>query len=416
MVKAITCPSCGGSVSIKFAEQSLSCVCPSCLTVISNDNESVSILVRNQKNVAKPIIPLGQRFHFRGHDWEVIGFLLRSDKTEVYKWSEYLLFNPYVGYRFLVCMDGHWSYVTKTKSAPKVDKILKSAEYLGNKYSLFHKGQVKTLFVMGEFYWRVKANETVRAVDYIRPPEMLSLEKDSDEEIWSIGEYVPRGDIETAFHLKGLMPLDMGVAPHQPSPHGEDKKVAKFFSYLLCALVLIQLGFVVAVNKGEALSVAYAVRNPKGLKLTTQSFEILDRPGYIESELIAQVSNDWFETVIEAVDEESGEEYEFDQGVEYYWGSDSDGAWTEGSQKSDRRIAKLPPGKYHLNITTDSGSSNPVKFAVTISEGNISWGNFFFAILLVSIFPIYYFMRAKSFEKSRWSQSDYSPFWSQHDD
>ncbi len=416
MVKAVTCPSCGGSVSIKYSDTSLSCVCPSCLTIISKDNESVSILVRNQRQLAKPIISLGQRFKFRGHDWDVIGFLLRSDKTEVYKWSEYLLFNPYVGYRFLVCMDGHWSYVTKTKSAPKVDSVLRSANYLGKTYSLFNNGKIKTLFVLGEFYWRVKANELVESSDYINPPEMLSLEKDSDEEIWSLGEYIPKGDIETAFKLKGLMPLDMGVAPHQPSSHNEDKKLTMYVSYLMCALFMVHFGFVVAVYRSDALNLTYAVPNSKGYKITTQTFEIGDKAGYIESEISAPVSNDWFEAVIEAVEEESGEEYEFDQGVEYYWGSDSDGAWTEGSQKSERRIAKLPKGKYHLNITTDSGSGSPTNLTVRITEGNVAWGNFFFAIFMMAIYPIYYFMRAKSFEKTRWSQSDYSPFWSQHDD
>ncbi len=99
-----------------------------------------------------------------------------------------------------------------------------------------------------------------------------------------------------------------------------------YVSYLMCALFMVHFGFVVAVYRSDALNLTYAVPNSKGYKITTQTFEIGDKAGYIESEISAPVSNDWFEAVIEAVEEESGEEYEFDQGVEYYWGSDSDGA------------------------------------------------------------------------------------------
>ncbi|MBL7558130.1 MAG: DUF4178 domain-containing protein [Bdellovibrionaceae bacterium] len=415
MVKAITCPSCGGPVTVKYSEQSLSCVCPACLAVLSTANESVSILVKSQSKKTKPIIELGKRYNFRGHDWEVIGFLVRSDKSGSYKWSEYLLFNPYVGYRFLVCMDGHWSYVTKTKSAPKVDTALNRATYLDKTYTLFHKGQVKNVFVLGEFYWRVKANEIVTAVDYINPPEMLSLEKDADEEIWSIGEYVHKRDVEKAFKLAGLMPLDIGVAPHQPSPHNQDKKLASYVTWLVALVFLVHFGFLVAVPKRNIFEATYRVPLSTSPTITTAPFEISDKAGYIETELFAEVNNGWLETTVEAVEENTGEEYEFDQGVEYYSGYDSDGSWSEGSRTSDRRIAKLPPGKYHLNITTAWSYPSPTTFSFRVSEGNLSWGNFFFAFFLLILYPLYYFMRAKNFEKNRWSTSDYSPYWSQND-
>ncbi len=413
MVKAVTCPSCGGTVTIKFAETSLSCVCPSCLTVLSSDDESVKILVKAQKKWALPTIKLGQRYNFRGQDWEAIGYLLRSDKTEDYKWTEYLLFNPYVGYRFLVCMDGHWTYVTKTKSAPEVDSLLSVARYLGKTYKLFNKGQVKTLFVLGEFYWKIKANEVVYSEDYVSPPEMLSLEKDADEQIWSLGDYVSRADVEKAFKLQGLMPLDIGVSPHQPSPHQDSKKVKMYLSYLVSILFVIQFIILVGSHRTEILNQTYDTPIPKGYKVTTPSFTVDDKSGYIESRLIAGVNNNWFEVLAEVVNEdsESDEDYEYDQGVEYYTGYDSDGSWSEGSRDTDRRIAKLPPGRYHLNLTTDAGANSAVQFSLVLSQGNTSWGNFFLAIFLVCLYPIYYIFRSNRFEKERWAQSDLSPYW-----
>lgn len=416
MVKAIPCPNCSGTVTLKYSQQSLTCVCPFCYSVLSNDNESLKVVIKAQKKFSVPIIEMGKRYHFQGHEWELIGYLLRSDRSENYKWNEYLLFNPFVGFRFLVCMDGHWSYVIKTKSAPKVDTILNKATYLNKDYKLFHRGKVKTLFVLGEFYWKIKANEIVDAVDYINPPEMLSMEKDADEEIWSIGQYIPRNQVEKAFKLVGKMPLDVGVAPHQPSPHVEEKKMKSYVSYFMVILFMLHFGFVAFIFKNHAFNMTYSLTEVKGYKLQTESFTITDKPGYLESEINAPISNSWFEVLVELVNEDTGEEYEFDQGVEYYWGSDSDGSWTEGSQSSERRIARVPPGKYHMNISTDAGNSGPLSFTIRIAEGQISWGNFIFAIILLGIYPLYYLTRSRNFEKSRWSQSDYSPYWSESDD
>lgn len=415
MVKAITCPSCGGRVNVKYAERSLCCVCPSCLTVLSNENESVKILVENQKKRATPIITLGERYHFHGHDWEAIGFLLRSDSSETYKWSEYLLFNPYVGYRFLVCMDGHWSYVVKTKSAPVVNESAQTAVYLSKTYKLFHKGKVKTLFAQGEFYWKVKADELVQAVDYICPPEILSLEKDADEEIWSVGEYVRRKDIEKAFKLVGLMPLDVGVAPHEPSGRDDSKVMGAYVGYLVMTLLLIQLGFMVAFKRNSIMQFtsAYTVQ---GQTVQSPPFILSDKTGYIEARLRAPVSNSWFEYTGEIVNEETGEEYEYDQGVEFYSGYDYDGSWSEGSQSAERWLPSLPPGTYHLNVTPGQGSAQGLTYDIEFSQGNLSWGNFFFTLFLICVYPIYYIMRSSSFEKRRWSQSDYSPYRSANED
>jgi len=419
MVKAVSCPNCGGAVTIKYAETTLSIVCPRCLTVFSKDNESLQILTKVQKKLAEPLIKLGERYKFHGQDWEAIGFLLRSDKTESYKWFEYLLFNPYAGYRFLVCMDGHWSYVVKTKSAPAVDKILKTAVYLKKSYKLFHKGPIKTLFVLGEFYWKVKTNEKVDGVDYINPPEILSMEKDSDEEIWTLGQYIPRHDVEKAFKLQGKMPLDIGVAPHQPSSHNNSKTIQNYTTYMLGLLFIAQCFFVLGVRRSEVFNQTYELTDAKGYKFQTPTFTITDKMGYIEAHLNANVNNNWFEYTAEVVKEENPEEednYEFDQGVEMYSGYDSDGSWREGSQSTDRRIGKLAPGNYHLNLSTDSGASGPITMNITLSEGNLSWGNFIFALVLLVLYPGYYLVRANKFEKERWSQSDHSPYWNENYD
>ena len=50
----------------------------------------------------------------------MIGFQQRSTQSggETYSWREYLLFNPYKGFRYLTEFDGHWNFVARHRRRP----------------------------------------------------------------------------------------------------------------------------------------------------------------------------------------------------------------------------------------------------------------------------------------------------------
>src|SRR6185369_14517348 len=112
--KAFRCPKCGGALNIRGLFQTVSMACPSCGNIIDISNEDFQLLqtVASRLNVT-PLIPLGTKGTFRGDEFEVIGFLRRNIKVEgvAYRWSEYLLFNPYIGFRWLTEYNGHWNFV-----------------------------------------------------------------------------------------------------------------------------------------------------------------------------------------------------------------------------------------------------------------------------------------------------------------
>jgi hypothetical protein len=107
---------------------------------------------------------------------------------QTYFWFEYLLYNPQVGFRWLVQSDDQWSYV---KSVPlgEVSEGNKKATYQGKEFKIFQDATATVQYVTGEFYWKVQCGEQARAIDYIRPPEMLSLELSTIVEQYTYDSY-----------------------------------------------------------------------------------------------------------------------------------------------------------------------------------------------------------------------------------
>jgi hypothetical protein len=93
--KVFSCPSCGASIALRALGQTISVACSACGSIIDATNSDYQILSKAAKALRiQPVIPLGTRGRLKGVLWEVIGFMERCDQSGLYKWGEYLLFNP----------------------------------------------------------------------------------------------------------------------------------------------------------------------------------------------------------------------------------------------------------------------------------------------------------------------------------
>lgn len=426
----MACPNCGGTVEVRGMGRTLSVVCIQCLSILDATTPSLQILQKFQaRERIRPLIPLGVRGKVRGDPYEVIGFQVRTLNVEGvdYSWAEYVLFNPYKGFRYLSEYNGHWNDITivHSKPVPGAEGTRPTASLLGEKFKHFQNYRATTTYVMGEFPWKVRVGEQAICDDYVHPPRILSCERQDSEVNWSVGEYTPKSVIEQSFQLKEKLPEPLGVFANQPSPHqGEVGRAWLRFGFWVFMLMFVQVFFGFLHSNKTVFSHKYsfspAVTGEHSF--VTDVFELKGRTSSVKVDLRTDLDNDWAYFNMALINADNGEAFAFGRQVSYYHGRDSDGSWTEGKAQDSVVLSAVPAGRYYLRMEPEMDTSSQARVSgvlpnVTLSRGVnyrvdvtrdvTTWGFFWIGLVLLLIPPIYTTLRSGSFEVKRWSESDY---------
>ncbi len=424
--KVFSCPGCGASLSVTAIGTSTTVVCSQCNSILDANSAIIKLIGKFESAVQyQPYFELNSFGSLRGIKWKIIGFVVREDKEYNFIWDEYLLYNPYNGYRWILKIDGHFSLTERLVVVPNRLENTKldtnEFDYNSRNYKLFNRGNVQVLYVVGEFYWRVKQGETVAMRDYISPPFMLSEEVTGGEEAnYSISEYISESEINSAFKRaeKADTRGPVGVAANQPNPYSYGKMNILLTSVAVAVLFLIWVMSSVSQKQKVLLETNVfghthpymSVPDPTELKSSiSDSFDIPDGIGNVELKMSSPVNNQWAEAQVTLVNETTGEDYTFDEGVEYYSGRDSDGAWSEGDQTGSRIISSVPGGTYHMETELTGDMQPPSALLVLVRHSGMA-ANFLAALFLIVFPAIWCKWRDRAFEVSRWSNSDYNTF------
>ncbi|MDP5281139.1 DUF4178 domain-containing protein [Sphingomonas sp. DG1-23] len=422
--KALTCPSCGGGVELRAAGYTVHVACQYCSSILDVTDPQVKLVAAYSLHMAELEIPLGTRGVLRGVEWEAIGYLQRSENG-AYGWEEYLLFNPYHGYRWLVKVRGGWSLgetLTVTPDWLSYDRLGVGSEAYTH---FFADGEARVDYVLGEFYWRVAVGEKVATADWARPGAMLSREANASEVSWTRNAWLPRPEIAKAFGVDTRQ-ITWPPLPHQPSLWGAWlgtglKLGATAFAFLLLFAILFG---------GSQWSAAgsFAVRADGGEQSVTLGPITLPRR-YQSVHLRADVprlENGWVDLDYSLVDRKTQQVYEVYGAAERYSGSDSDGPWSEGSRGTEVSIASVPGGIYDLvveykgNRWTGTGSysteaadwmdpANLPEVQVEMRQGVLYASNLLIALILIAIPLLFALIRHIAFEAARKGESDFAP-------
>jgi heme exporter protein D len=410
-VRALNCTNCGGPLQLRAAGYTTDLVCFHCGSTLDATDPDLPLIQKAAEALRQPEISLGKRAKFDGIEWEAGGYLERTSGDS--GWSEYLLFNPYHGYRFLIDDGRRFSLGEVLDRAPEV--VGSTANLDGKAYSEFGGSYwARVQFVVGEFYWRVAIGEAVQVEDYVLPGTILSHERTDTEQTWTRARMLEWGVAEKAFGIAARSP---GYAP--PSAHEASLYGRWFWRSLVISVIAIL-----------ALLVASVMFEDKGEILLTQDVPVQmdgqDRTAKLgplilshQSSIAVKASpftldNAWIDLDYSLVDRRTQESYDVSAVAENYYGQDSDGPWREGNAVPETRVASIPAGTYDLVVTIGGHtwlgqgtyfSAQPAPadgmVRIAIQRGASFPENYWTAILLMLIWPGMLLFLHYQFEKRR---------------
>ena len=418
LAKTLSCTGCGGPLTVRAPGHSLTVACPACGAILDAQDPNFKVIeTYTAKTALHPLIPLGARGKLRGELFEAIGFLVRAAEAEgeVFRWREYLLFNPYRGFRWLTEYQGHWILAKAASSHPTeppggaASGEPYTVSYLGRPYRHFQSVWARVEYVLGEFPWRVRGGEQVSVEDFIDPPRILSREKAEEETTWSIGESVEGKALWAAFGLKGEPPARVGVGVVQVSPYtGRGRTMLRLFLLLVGALLLAQIVSVLLAQNRLAYEQRFAYQGGKGplVSVVTESFDLTGRHANVQVEIDTDLSNNWAYFNMALINEETGQGLNFGREVSYYSGRDEDGSWSEGGRRDEVYLPSIPSGRYYLLIEPETSASR-MAYEVHVRRDVPRFIHLLWALPLLSIFPLLSWYRSRRFEAQRWMESDH---------
>jgi hypothetical protein len=436
----LSCPQCGGALDLRAPDQTERVTCPNCGSLLDVSKGKLEFLKALGPPRIAPIIPIGSVGKFGPDQLTVIGFMQRSVEFEGvrYYWEEYLLYEPQIGFRWLVRSDDHWNFVQSVPPG-EVTTSGRNVRFGGKKFKLYQDAMARVEHVMGEFYWKVTTEEMVHTADFISPPLMLSKEvslpagpggespeveqpkkskrkkrKDpgfeSGEINWSLGAYVKRQDVEKAFGIQGL-PKPSKVAPNQVYPH---KAVYKYWMLLLILTILFGIGVIATGSRTRVFEQTFqfeALKTADGSQVVFTDPFPMEGGKNIKIAARGTIDNSWLYIEGDLINEATGLVQSFSMPVEYYHGVEDGESWSEGDQSPDLFVSAMPAGAYTMRIEAQwERWQQPVSATVRIEQGVPRSLHLLLALIFISIIPLFVAFSHYRFEVRRWADSDYSPY------
>lgn len=418
----LACPNCNGPIELHTPEI-LRAACAYCNHLLDVQHGSLRVLEKLARKAA-PRIPLGTRGKFAEGEMTVIGYIQRSAQVEGdwYPFEEYLLYEPAIGFRWLVCSDGHWSYVQPIAPGA-VTYSGEHAVYDGVKFRRFTGAPLRVDTVLGELYWQVKVGEEVYSQDFIAPPAMLSQETTQHEENWSLSTYLKPGELTAAFGNKPELQFapGTGVGANQPDPVG-----SAAVPLTLAFLALIVLGIVFAAIAPAREKYTQVVSIPAGTfppppagqpppdtnpanVFFSEPFE-LEAGRNVELSFRARLNNNWAFVVASLVNIETGDVVTVDASMEYYSGVEGGESWSEGKEYATEVVSPVRAGPYALRLEMTHGAPLiEVPLTVRVRQGVFRARYLGLSLGVLGVPFLLFGVYSWSFERRRWSNSSDGP-------
>lgn len=421
----VQCPACGGPITLKGFGAVEQVACPYCGSELApEDSGALEILQQAQRQRRQSMIPLQARGTIEGEEWEVLGIVWRECTVDGvnYPWQEFLLFNPYKGYRWLIYQmsDHHWQLGATLDGAPRADSggfSHKSVEFKKQRFKHFQTVVARVTYVEGEFPWQVHVGDHAVAHEYVAPPIGISVEESSTPDggadvVFTGTKHIDARGVWKAFKLPGSPPRRSGVGSVVPNPH---RKQMAFYWISFAVLLIAWIGLSVVYAGARDNKVVFETKD-LGAAAITEEIQIGEdgETTTLEIDVSSAVSNSWAYVEVMLIKQDKEEAVGAGVTAEEWHGVSGGESWREGDTSPSVTLGGIEGGKYLLQISLQSGDAkgkalaSPPRTSVKLTEDVVLSRYILFPFIFLLAFPVINLFRSAFFEGRRWNNSDYA--------
>jgi len=403
----INCTKCGTTTSIESEIDLKSFGCSNCKSLFRYHGD-LRIKKQFDYQPLDILLEIGKKATFDGVEYEIINRLIKKFHS-IYYWREYTLKSKDGKIVFLSESDGHWILLEEIPDKYDSSRKFKTLTHNDIKYDLYEHSYCNIVSATGFFDYEL-ADSNIQIIEYISPPNIISIEVSPDSETTFFGRHVSKAEMKKALNNAPL-PSQTSVGAIQP--FAINLYNAAIIFCVIAILILVTQLFV-NQNRKETFvfSKEFSFEEFDSKDFVSDSFTLEGGSAPMTISVHSDVDNSWANAQIALVNETTNDEIYANKDIEFYSGYTDGESWSEGSRGEEFNICGVGAGKYHLVITPqrqpDDLRNN--KMSVTAVWKSPSMWNFFISVLIMGISLIFIYSANKFFENRRWESSDYSPF------
>lgn len=405
----IPCYSCNTETELEVGFEVVNFVCPYCYTLYDADRDGKFRRVSQFKTTIQQYpLQIGDVGFLKGSDYKVTG-ILRKNVHPNYMWTEFILQNEDKEFLYLSLADGHWMMLTEMEEIFNVGKHPLILEYEGVDYNIFEYSDANIITAEGFFDFELQ-NKFIHLVEYINPPNIISVERINGVETAYYGEYVKKDVIKKAFK-KTSLPHQFGVNMIQPFRFNITN-TAVIFCFFALLILVADWQIYKDQTEQKVFSKVIDFKEFDNKEITSESFVLNGASAPLTIAVSSSVDNSWANVNIALINEDTNDEIYASKDIEYYHGYTDGESWSEGSQLEKFNICGVKAGKYHLLITPMKAPEDLTNYGMQV---DVIWNQpssrnaWFMIIMMIVVFVVIYIWKY-SFEKSRWADSSYSTY------
>lgn len=431
--EAVQCLGCGGPIALRGFGAIQRVVCPACGSVLRPEDSGALALLHRAARAHQPsVLPLHARGRLDGATWEIVGVVWRSTGRPAWTWQEFLLYNPYRGYRWLAhtLADGHWSLGQVIPGAPTIVPGKRHRiEHRGRRYDHFSGADAVVTYAEGEFPWQVQVGDTAHIDDFVAPPHGLSIEevegRDGVELTRTRMRHLDPLEVWRAFDRPGEPPKTKGVGMLAPNLRREQSRSI----WLSCLGLLLAWYCAVQYVAGRCSEREVLLATDLEFDRVFSQEVTLGEPGaYTTVEVsftAAPLDNSWAFAEVVLIPLDSEEAIGVGLEASSWHGFEDGESWSEGDRQVDRLLGRVAGGRYLVQITPERDTSaladgdplglqiglfgvrSPERYSVRLREDVFLTRYAVLPVPVILGFPLLGAWLGRRRERKRWAASDH---------